>query len=251
MTSWTRTDHGLIALLTFTRPPANWMSTAAMTELQGELERVADDGDIALVLLTGGVDGYFVAHADLDDLALYAAGKTPGGDPHAWVTVMRLLETMPQPTVAAIDGQAWGGGFELALACTMRVGSERAHVGLPEVSVGILPGAGGTQRLPRLIGTAKAAELILGATILQADEALAAGVLNAVLPTDGFVDAALAWCERITRHPSRAVSLAKQAIVEGSRLDLDDGLGLETRLFNELNTSDDAKTRNAAITRPS
>jgi enoyl-CoA hydratase/carnithine racemase len=156
---------------------------------------------------------------------------------------------MPQPTVAAIDGQAWGGGCETALACTMRIGSERAHLGQPEVAIGIIPGSGGTQRLPRLVGAALGAELCLSGRIVDAAEAKRIGLLNDVLPTEGFVDHALAWCARIARHPAPAVFAAKQAVVEGLRLPLEDGLRLEVGLFLELNASDGAQQRNAEVAR--
>lgn len=223
------------------------MSFAAMNELADELEALAGrTEEAAVVVLTGGVDGYFVAHADLDDLAALAKGQPGTGDPSGWGRAMRLLEEMPQPTVAAIDGQAWGGGCEISLACTMRVGSERAHLGQPEVVVGIIPGAGGSQRLPRLVGGGVGAELVLSGRIVQADEALRIGLLNAVLPIDGFVDAVVEWCARFTRNPNPALFAAKQAVVQGMKGTLQEGLAIEGQLFLRLNASDDAQQRNAA-----
>ncbi len=248
---WNESRHGQVSVLTFDRPPKNWMSLRAMTELVAHLERLAEaTAEVSVVMLTGGVDGFFIAHADLDDLAKLAKGEDVGGDPGAWVKALHLLETMPQPTVAAIDGQAWGGGCETALACTMRVGSERAHLGQPEVSVGIIPGAGGTQRLPRLVGAGIGAELCVTGRIIQADEAHRIGLLNEVLPTEGFVDAAIEWCGRIARNPASAVFAAKQAVVEGLRLPLEEGLKLEGRLFAKANASDEARARNASVPRP-
>jgi enoyl-CoA hydratase/carnithine racemase len=248
--SWTVDVSDFVAVLTFTRPPANWMDLASMAELADRLDELAvRTDDVTVVMLTGGVDGYFIAHADLDDLASLAQG-TPSGDPRSWTRALHLLESMPQPTVAAIDGQAWGGGCETALACSLRVGSPRAHLGQPEVSVGIIPGAGGTQRLPRLVGPAVGLELCLSGRIVDADEALRIGLLNAVLPADGFVDAARAWCARIARWSAPAVFAAKRAVVEGLALPLADGLLAEGRLFVELNASDDARRRNAAVDRP-
>jgi len=222
-----------------------------MTELLGHLETLAGAApDVKVVMLTGGVDGFFVAHADLDDLRELGEGRLPAGDLSAWAKSLALLESMPQPTVAAIDGQAWGGGCEISLACTMRVGSERAHMGQPEVVVGIIPGAGGTQRLPRLVGQGIGAELCLSGRIVGAEEAHQIGLLNAVLPTDGFVDSAVEWCEQISRNPAGAVFAAKRAVVDGGKLTLDDGLALEGRLFIEVNASDDARAANAAVLRP-
>jgi len=249
-TAWTLSAHGKIAVLTFERPPRHTMTLAAMTELADHLDRLAEQGDrYSLIMLTGGKDGYFVAHADFDDMAAYADGKTPPGDPMAWRRAHERLENMPQPTLAAVDGQAWGGGCETALACTMRVASERAHFCLPEVSVGIIPGAGGSQRLPRLVGAAKGAELCLSGRRVFAEEAQAIGLVNKVLPTDGFLAAALKWAEKITRHPSPALFAAKQAMVEGLRGPLADGLQLERQLMQELNASEEAKALNATIER--
>ncbi len=249
--TWTETRKGRVAVLTFARPPKNWMNLLSMTELVEHLEQLAGQSDeVTVVMLTGGIDGYFIAHANLDDLAKLAKGEQVGGDPGAWVKALRLLESMPQPTVAAIDGQAWGGGCETALACTMRIASERSHLGQPEASVGIIPGAGGTQRLPRLVGSAVGAELCVTGRIVQADEALRIGLVNAVLPSDGFVEAAMEWCGRITRNPASAVFAAKQAVMEGLRMPLEEGLRLEGRLFAKANSSPEARERNAAVPRP-
>jgi enoyl-CoA hydratase/carnithine racemase len=228
------------------------MDVASMTELVTHLERLAKQKDeVTLVMLTGGVDGFFIAHADLDDLAKLSRGEEVPGELRSWVDALALLESMPQPTVAAIDGQAWGGGCETALACTMRIGSERAHLGQPEVNLGIIPGAGGTQRLPRLVGAGIGAELCLSGRIVQAEEAQRIGLLNAVLPSDGFAETAIAWCEQIASNPASAVFAAKQAVVQGLGLPLSDGLRLEGQLFAQINAGDEARKLNANIERPS
>lgn len=251
VSTWSLDVRDRIAVLTFTRPPANWIDLASMTELAERLEALAArTDDVTVVMLTGGVDGYFIAHADLDDLARIAVGELPPGDPRAWTRALGLLESMPQPTVAAIDGQAWGGGCETALACTMRLASSRAHLGQPEVAVGIIPGAGGTQRLPRLVGRAIGAELCLSGRIVDAEEAKRIGLVNDVLPTEGFVAAARAWCGRIAGHAPGAVFATKRAVVEGLALPLAEGLALEGRAFIEINASADARARNAAVERP-
>jgi enoyl-CoA hydratase/carnithine racemase len=144
---------------------------------------------------------------------------------------------MPQPVVAAVNGQAWGGGCELALACTLRVAAASAHFGQPEVVVGIIPGAGGTQRLPRLIGPGRAAELILSGRIIDAAEAERFGLVEAVLPDEGFVDAAVAWAQRIAEQPRHAVVAAKRAILDGLKVPLGKGLGIEGSLFIECQTA--------------
>jgi enoyl-CoA hydratase len=233
MEHWNLERHGTIALATFTRPPRNLMSMAAMCELEELVTGVAADESVHVLMLTGGVPGYFVAHADLDDLAALGRGEVVSGDPGSWSRTFALLEAMPQPVVAAIDGQAWGGGCELSLACTLRIASDRSHFGQPEVSVGIIPGGGGSQRLPRLVGAGRAAEMILSGRIVEADEALRIGLIEAVLPHDDFVNRALAWADTIASKPPVAVRAAKRAILDGLRLPLDEALMLEARLFIE------------------
>jgi enoyl-CoA hydratase/carnithine racemase len=233
MSTWTVARHGATALATFERPPRNLMSMAAMGELEALLQGVAEDESVTVLVLTGGVPGYFVAHADLDDLSAMGRGEPVEGDPGSWGRAFELLTTMPQPVVAAVGGQAWGGGCELALACTMRIASASAHFGQPEVVVGIIPGAGGTQRLPRAVGLGRAAELVMTGRVIDADEAERIGLVQAVLPDDGFVEAALAWAGRIAAQPRHAVVAAKRALVQGAQLPLADGLRLEGRLFLE------------------
>ena len=154
---------------------------------------------------------------------------------------------MPQPVVAAVDGQAWGGGCELSLACTLRVASERAHFGQPEVAVGIIPGAGGTQRLPRLVGAGRAAELVLSARIIDAAEALRIGLVEAVLPNDGFVARVLEWVQPMATKPRPALFAAKRAVIDGLRLPLDEGLRLEGRLFIECQARPDTIALQARV----
>ncbi len=237
---WSVDKRDRIAVCTFTRPPRNFMSFAAITELEKTLDDLAADESVSVVVLTGGVDGYFVAHADLEDLTKIGRGEPVEGDPTSWFRSLALLESMPQPTVAAINGQAHGGGSEISLACTMRVLAESGHMGQPEVVVGIIPGAGGTQRLPRLIGAGRAAELILSGRRVGSEEALRIGLANAVLPDVGFVDHVVEWLQPMARNPRPALAAAKKAMVEGLRVSFTDGLRLEGRLFLELQTGPDA-----------
>jgi enoyl-CoA hydratase/carnithine racemase len=237
---WRVERRGRIAVAAFERPPRNFMSFAAMTELEQVLLGLRDDAAVHVVILTGAVPGYFVAHADLDDLRAIGQGQPVEGDPASWGRTFALLGSMPQPVIAANNGQAWGGGCELSLACTLRVVAESGHYAQPEVNVGIIPGAGGTQRLPRLVGPGRAAELVLSGRVVRADEAVAIGLANAVLPDDGFVDAAVAWAEPIAAKPLSALAAAKQAMLEGASLPLDEALRLEGRLFIALQTGAEA-----------
>jgi enoyl-CoA hydratase len=232
--AWTLEQHGPVAVLTFARPPSHTMDVESMDRLAGHLAELARRAEeVPVVLLTGRADGYFVAHADLEDLERIGLGVLPASALETWARALRLLEEIPQPTIAAIDGQAWGGGNEIALACTLRIGSERAHLGQTEVMIGLIPGAGGTQRLPRLIGPGPASELILTGRVVGAAEALRLGWLNAVLPTPGFRGAAIGYAGEIAARPAPALFAAKRAIRRGLR-GLDEGLGYERQLFLEL-----------------
>jgi enoyl-CoA hydratase/carnithine racemase len=237
---WTTQKRDRIAICTFDRPPRNFMSFAAMTELESVLGGLAEDDSVHVVVLTGGVEGYFVAHADLDDLTKLGRGQHVEGDPTSWFRCLGLLEAMPQPTVAAINGQAHGGGCEISLACTLRVVAASGHMGQPEVLVGIIPGAGGTQRLPRLIGPGKAAELILSGRVVSAEEAVSIGLANVVLPDEGFADNVVEWLQPIARNTRASLAAAKRALVEGLRLSFEEGLRLEGQLFVELQTGKEA-----------
>jgi enoyl-CoA hydratase len=245
--AWDVARHGAVAVATFTRPPRNFMSFAAMGELGHVLDELAGRDDVSVVALTGGVPGYFVAHADLDDLGRLAQGKPTDGDPRSWGRTLALIESMPQPVVAAINGQAWGGGCELALACTMRVAAKSAHLAQPEVNVGIIPGAGGTQRLPRLVGSGRAAELILSGRVIDASEAARIGLVEAVLPDKHFVDEVLEWLAPVAAKPRRALVAAKRAIVDGLKApSFDEALAIEGRLFIECQLGADAARLQAA-----
>jgi enoyl-CoA hydratase/carnithine racemase len=210
-----------------------------MGELEHLVESVASDDAVRVLILTGGVQGYFVAHADLDDLVRIGRGDQVEGDPRSWSRTFARLATMPQPVIAAVNGQAWGGGCELALACTMRVAAASAHFSQPEVTVGIIPGAGGTQRLPRVVGPGRAAELILSGRAIDAAEALRIGLVETVLPDDNFVGHVLDWVRPIAEKPRHATVAAKRALVAAMELPLDEGLRVEGRLFIECQTRGD------------
>jgi enoyl-CoA hydratase len=211
---WSVDTGDRVAVLTFTRPPGNVMSLAAMTELADALDDLAGQtGEVTVVVLAGGVDGYFIGDADRDELAGLVAGEAVEGDVGAWFRALSTLESMPQPTVAAIDGEVVGGGCATALACTLRVGSERAQIGPLAVNVGIV-GSGSAVRLARLVGPAVSAELLLSGRVVEADEARRIGLLNDVVSGAGFGDQVRQWCERITRNSAETVFTAKRAVVD-------------------------------------
>jgi len=230
MSCWTLHQDGNVAVVTFLRPPRNFMSFKALGDLAGLLAPLAERDDISVILLQSALPGYFVAHADLDDLARAARGEPVEGERSAWRTTPQLLEDLPQPVIAAIDGQAWGGGTELALACTLRIASPAASFGLPEVSVGQIPGAGGTQRLPRLVGAGRALDIILSGRKFSAEEAQAIGFVQAVLRDEDFAQAALGWARHVARQYRPALVAAKRAVIDGLRLPFAEGLDLERAL---------------------
>lgn len=236
---WTLTRHGSVAILSFARPPINMISFKAAGELLTALDQIAADQQIALVILTGDVPHYFIAHADLDDIGRMARGEVAQGDPQDLTRAINRLESMPQPTIAAVNGQAWGGGCEVALACTLRIAAHSAHFRLHEVSKGAIPGGGGTQRLPRLIGMGRATVMIMASRLVMAEEALTMGLVDVVLPDENFMDHVLEWLAPIRAQPPHALAAAKRAIVDGLRMDFAEGLRNEQRLFAQAISSPD------------
>lgn len=245
---WEERRDATVLTLSLLNPPRNMLSFAVLSELDSLLQSAAEDEGINVVVLASVQPGYFAAHADLEDIASLRGGPRP--EARAWPRVMRRLEGMRQPVIAAIDGQAWGGGLEMALACTLRVCSPRAHFALPETGIGLIPGSGGTQRLRRLVGPGRAAELILSGRVIDATEAASLGIVDAVLDGEPFADAATAWTQRIAGRPRGALIAAKRAILDGQPRSFDDGLRLEAELFAErLGDPDTAVLIDAARSR--
>jgi enoyl-CoA hydratase/carnithine racemase len=244
---WDSTRHGAVTVLTYRREPENVLGFADLAELAARLRTCGDDEATRVIVLTGGLPGFFVAHADLADVK-HLVDDTDAGPhgPDAWGDTLRLISEVPQPVVAAVNGQAWGGGFELALACLVRVASESAHLRFVEVAHGAIPGAGGTQRLPRLIGMSRAARLVLGGEVLTAGDALALGVVDAVVPDDEFLTSVLAWVAPMAAAPRHSLVAAKRALVDGAQLPLHEGLALEQALFRDVLRSPETRALHAA-----
>lgn len=234
MTFWSLERRGPIAVATFSAPPRNFMTFAGMSELEAMVEQVALDEGVTVLVLASDVEDYFVAHGDLGDLLKLGRGQQVGGDPLSWPRTLARFASMPQVVVAAINGQAWGGGLEMTLACTLRVAGPRASLALCEVPLGLIPGGGGTQRLPRLIGPGRAAELILSARPVHAAEALGIGLVEHVVTEEPFLEAVLRWLEPIAARSPAALRAAKRAIQDGLSLPLDQGLVLEGLLVGPL-----------------
>ena len=185
-------EHG-IALVTVNRPEKlNALSGAVVLELKDAFERIAGDAAIRAAILTGAGEKAFVAGADISELALLSPYEARAYAARGQA-VFRTLETCGKPTVAAVNGFALGGGLELAMACAVRFASENARLGQPEVKLGIIPGYGGTQRLPRLVGRGRALELLLAGEPVTAAEAHRIGLVNAVVPQPELLDYSRAW----------------------------------------------------------
>ncbi|MGN8969071.1 enoyl-CoA hydratase-related protein [uncultured Intestinimonas sp.] len=220
-----------IALLTINRPKAlNALNSETLAELNTCLAELENNDDVKVVILTGSGEKSFVAGADISEMvnATPAEGRKMGLLARE---AFGRLENMPQVTIAAVNGFALGGGCEISMACDIRVASDNAKFGQPECGLGILPGFGGTQRLPRLVGKGRAKELIFTCDMISADEAFRMGLANHVVPQAELIDYCKAMAGRIMKNGPLAVALAKQAINTGSDTDLDSGLKLEANLF--------------------
>jgi enoyl-CoA hydratase len=236
--NWTVRHHGSVALLTYRRPPGNLIDPESLWDLNTILDELAaQTGRVKVVVLTGGLDRFFINHGDVSGdpqmLKIGPDGRLKSPKFPEYLNAFHRIEEMPQPTIAAIDGLAAGGGSELALACTLRLGSPRARLQQPEVAAGVIPGGGATVRLPRLVGPAIAAEAILTGRIFEADEALHVGWLNAILPADGFVDRVLRWTDSITQHSSSAINAATESLRQSARLPRADAIRREQAIHLE------------------
>jgi enoyl-CoA hydratase/carnithine racemase len=232
--SWDVTHEGAVAVVSVDRPPKNLMSFALLRELDELLEEIGNDQTTAVVVITAARPGLFAGHADRDDLDKVGRGEIDSDEFANWLWTLRRIETIPQPVIAAVDGPAWGGGCELALACTLRIGSSQAEFCQMEIVRGAIPGAGASQRLPRLIGAGRAAEMILTGRPVGAQEAKEIGLLNALVDAPDFRAAALDWADELAGRRRPALVAAKRALYEGRELPLLEGLMHEQQLFLDV-----------------
>lgn len=236
-----------IIVIQFYNPPTNLMNARMVNETREWLRLVENDVNARVVILTGGVPNFFIQHYDVGELSTTAdaaatdASIGAGGELHDMHQLLLAIEARPQPVIAAINGQAHGGGFELALACDFRIMTDPGSVGLPEVNVGILPGAGGTVRLPRLIGAARAKELILRGMVADAKTAVDYGMVMKAVPADKLMDEALALATRLQSLPPQSLALVKKVINQSADMPLPDALKLEQESFWQLMRSEDAQ----------
>ena len=227
-----------VALVTMNRPEAlNTFNTEQLDRLGGVIRRISQDQTVRVVILTGAGDRAFAAGADIKEMVeLTAAEELAFGRKGQALT--RAVEVLPQPVIAAVNGYAFGGGCELAAASDIRIASENARFAQPEVGLGIPPGWGGTQRLPRLVGAGIAAEMIYTGRQVHAEEALRIGLVNAVHPLDRLLEAAREMAARITKNSPSAVRSAKRLIAL-SFVESGAGLAAEVATFGAAFTARD------------
>lgn len=228
-----------VARLTIDNPPLNLVTRQLLDELSGALDALeaAEPGDVRAVVVTG-IDRAFSAGSDVSDFG--AQRGAAGRERHELESgIARRLAELPMPTIAAIEGNALGGGLELALCCDLRIAAKGAKLGLPEVRLAVTPGAGGTQRLPRVVGPARAKQLILTGAVLDADEAERIGLVNEVVPAGEAVARATAIGEEIAMRGPIAVREAKRLVDLSTESDLDAGLAAELDASDRVFATDD------------
>jgi enoyl-CoA hydratase len=236
-----------IAYVTLNRPKVlNALNTPTWADLRTAFEAARDDAEIRGVILTGAGDKAFIAGADIGELAKVMPFEAEQSSRFGQ-EVLDLIENLGKPVVAAINGFALGGGCEAAMACTIRIAVESAKFGQPEVKLGLIPGGGGTQRLPRLVGKGRALQLILSGEMIGAHEAYRIGLVNAVVPAADLIPHAEEILKQIAANAPIAVKLALEATNKGMQTSQDEGLLLEAAYFGLCAATEDKKEGTTAF----
>ena len=230
-----------IGIITMNRPESmNAINDEFMRELGQVIGLIEADEKVGAVIVTGG-GKFFAAGADIK----YIMGISTPLEAHQFVSdvhsLFSRLENLEKPTIAAVGGLALGGGCELALACDIRLAAENAIFGLPEIKIGVLPGGGGTQRLPRLIGAGRAKEMLYSGDPIDAGEAYRIGLANKVVKTEALMDEAKKMAKRLGQRPAFALKMIKTSVNKGMSMDLQSGLAHEARCFEILFSTEDQK----------
>ncbi len=234
-----------IGTIRLERPPMNALNVQVQEELRAAATAATDDGAVRVVVVYGG-EKVFAAGADIREMAAMSYVDMAVRSV-ALSSAFDAIARIPKPVVAAITGYALGGGCELALACDWRVAGEDAKLGQPEITLGVIPGAGGTQRLSRLVGPARAKDIIMSGRFVGAEEALAIGLVDKVAPTAEVYEAAVAIVRPYVTGPAQALRAAKLAVNGGLDMDLASGLAWESQLFAALFATDDRREGMAAF----
>src|SRR6185369_11530302 len=232
---------GAIAYVTVNRPKVlNALNTPTWKDLRTAFEDARDDTAVRGVILTGAGDKAFIAGADISELAHVAAFEAEQSSRFGQ-EVLDLIENLGKPVVAAVNGFALGGGCETAMACTIRIAVDTAQFGQPEVKLGLVPGGGGTQRMPRLIGKGRALQLILSGEMINAQEAYRIGLVNEIVPAADLITRAEAILKQIFANAPIAVKFALEVVNKGLETNLAEGLSLEAALFGLCAGTEDKK----------
>ena len=238
--------EGQVGIITINRPKAlNALNSAVLNDLNAVIDGV-DTNEVRCLILTGAGEKSFVAGADIGEMSSLtkAEGEAFGKKGN---DIFRKIETFPIPVIAAINGFALGGGCEIAMSCDIRLCSENAVFGQPEVGLGITPGFGGTQRVARIVGVGRAKEMIYGARNIKADDAYRIGLVNHVYPLEELIPAAKKMAAGIAKNAPIAVRNCKKAINEGLQVDMDQAIVIEEKLFGDCFESYDQKEGMAAF----
>lgn len=237
-----------LAIITFNRPEVrNALNYASIDEALDAARDAEADEKVRAVILTGAGDKAFVSGADIGELRERNTITELGERSNRRRVLASLLENMSKPTIAAINGFATGGGLELAMACTMRIASDNARFGQPEINLGIMPGNGGTQRLPRLVGKGRAMELVLSGDLIDAEEAYRIGLVNHVFPQAELMEEAKKLAKKLASKSALALAVAKDAINTGLNMSLAEGIEYEKKMFAILCGSEDKREGVAAF----
>ncbi len=243
MGTFITTEHdGPVALVTIENPPMNQLSAALLDELEAEVDRLDGDAETRAIVLRGAGDRAFVAGADIKEFpALREAGGTTGGAARGLHAVGHRMDAASTPFVAAIQGYCLGGGLELAMCCDVRVASDDAMFGQPEIKLGLIPGGGGTQRLPRLVGLGRANFLNLGGEFIDAETASSWGLVERVVPRDELTAAAAAVAAGFAARSPHAVAVLRELARTTRDLPLEEGLRREADGFRRCLLSEDGR----------
>jgi enoyl-CoA hydratase len=229
-----------IAIVKLNRPPVNSLNVQAYSDIYDAFCELENDDTVGAIVITGAGEKAFAAGLDVKEVAgksipdYFAFGRVSRG-------CLDKVAGIRKPTIAAVFGFVFGGGCELALACDLRIASSDASIGCPEVNLGIIPGSGGTQRMPRLIGIAKAKELLFSGDSVSGEEACRIGLVNKVVAKEALLDEAKAWAKKLAAKPRVAMSLLKHAINHGMDMDLSSALTFETDCFVQAYVSEDGR----------
>ncbi|WP_338777706.1 enoyl-CoA hydratase [Metabacillus sp. FJAT-52054] len=236
-----RDKQGSIMILTIDHPPLNVMSQGVLRELDQLLDEMRDDQEIVCVILTGAGDRAFMAGADIKEFPSLIGKKGIKSQFMESHAVLNKLDDFPKPVIAVLNGLTFGGGCELALTCDIRIAEEHVQIGLPEIKLGLFPGGGGTQRLPRVIGEARAKEMMFTGDPIDSAKAKEIGLVNEVTPKGEGLQHGLKLAAKISRFSLPALSRIKRSVDEGLGVSLKDGLEREAELFEEVFQTDDIK----------